>query len=137
MKSLLMLSTSVAMIVCSSFAIATQSHDSYEHKSRNDVNKYIQLSDDEMNSITGKAGPLITGLAGAAGSAAITIGADIKADRPINWTEVGINAGAGFVTGATGTLWGPWTGAALGASTYGALGSLQSLSSNNCSGSCH
>lgn len=137
MKKLLMLSTSITMIVCSSLAIATQSHNLYEHKSHDDINKYIQLSDNEMDSITGKAGPLITGLAGAAGGAAISIGSDIRADRPINWTEVGINAGTGFVTGATGVVWGPWAGAALGASTYGALGSLQSLSSNNCSGSCH
>lgn len=42
MKSLLMLSTSIAMIVCSSFAIATQSYDSYEHK-RNDINKFSYL----------------------------------------------------------------------------------------------
>ncbi len=137
MKKLLMLSTSITMIVCSSLAIATQSHNLYEHKSHDDINKYIQLSDNEMDSITGKAGPLITGLAGAAGSGAIAIWSDIRADRPINWTEVGINAGAGFVGAATGTMWGAWAGAALGVSTYAALGELQSLSSNNCSGSCH
>ncbi|EFG9416014.1 hypothetical protein V4E72_005093 [Escherichia coli] len=129
MKPLLMLSTTFAMIIFSSYTIATQAYD--------DATNYIVLSDDEMNATTGKMGPIITGLAGAAGGAGISIAADIKADRPINWTEAGINAGAGFVTGATGAVVGPVAGAALGVSAYGALSALQSSSSNNCSGACH
>lgn len=101
------------------------------------------LNIQETDETKGKMGPLITGAIGALGGASISIATDISANQPINWTNAGINAGAGFVMGATGNIFGgvsgQLAGIALGTSTYGALnaGFGSSGGGGGCSSSCH
>ncbi|GAJ90045.1 hypothetical protein EAM01S_19_00580 [Erwinia amylovora NBRC 12687 = CFBP 1232] len=96
---------------------------------------------EELEETKGKMGPLITGAIGAAGSGTMSIASDVIADQPINWTNAGINAGAGFVTGATGGLLGgiseAMARAALGVSAYGGLNAAFAGSGGGCTASCH
>lgn len=95
---------------------------------------YARLNVQETDETKGKMGPILTGVAGAAGGIGVSIGSDIRADRPINWNEAFIAGGTGFVTGATGVYFGPVAGAAFGVSSYGALGAA--FGNNGCGG-CH
>lgn len=99
----------------------------------------------ELDETTGKMGPVITGLIGGVSGAASSITADVVADRPINWTDASISAGAGFVGGMTGNVLlgnsvkGALAGIALSSSATGALNGLKSgmVAGNNCQSSCH
>lgn len=144
MKDIYLLIT-VVLFLISSFAIA--SIDKEEHKIvMPDYEKFNLLSESEMADTKGKMGPIVTGLIGGVGGASISIASDINADRPINWTEAGIQGGTGFVIGLSGNVFGGVSGGlagiALGASTYGALeatfgtGSISSAG-NNCQMACH
>ncbi|HEG1721934.1 TPA: hypothetical protein SCR39_004750 [Escherichia coli O157] len=144
MKKSFMLASSIIMIAASSFAIATQSEsDKYHQYHISD--QVIPLSETELDETTGKMGPVITGLIGGVNGAASSITADVVADRPINWTDAGISAGAGFVGGMTGNILlgnsakGALAGIALSSSATGALNSLKSgmVVGNNCQSSCH
>lgn len=144
MKSTYLLIT-VILFLTSSLSIA--SIDREEEKIViPDYEKFNLLSDSEMDDTKGKMGPIVTGLIGGVGGASMSIVSDINADRPVNWTEAGIQGGAGFVIGLSGNVFGGVSGGlagiALGASTYGALeaafgtGSISSVG-NNCQMACH
>ncbi len=93
----------------------------------------LEMTTVESENTKGEAGPLVAGAIGAIGGGTMSIASDIQAGNSINWTSAGINAGAGFVAGASGVWMGGVTGAiagvGLGASAYGGM-------SSGC-GSCH
>ncbi|MGF1779799.1 hypothetical protein [Vibrio nomapromontoriensis] len=90
------------------------------------------MTEKEAATTEGEAGPIVAGAIGAIGGATMSIASDVQAGNSINWSNVGINAGAGFVAGASGAWMGGFAGGVagvgLGASAWGAMSS--------CSG-CH
>lgn len=105
-----------------------------------DYNAFIRMDVEEMEETKGKVGPLVTGAIGALGGAGTSIATDVIAGNDINWTNAGINAGAGFVGGLTGNVLGGASGliagSALGVSALGALSAAFSSGSGECS-TCH
>lgn len=87
----------------------------------------VEMTKTESENTKGEAGPLVTGVIGAIGGGTMSVASDIQAGNSINWKSAGINAGAGFVAGASGAWMGGVIGAVagvgLGASAYGAMSS--------------